>query len=114
MTDAPSTCAYTSAFHRAARIVALACLPLVVSAARATAQACPDPPLVSVSSSVVPADVCVPSGFGGNPIQFFDDFSWRSFVALVWPALDGQRGTPDPAQTASGKGPRVFETYKLS
>lgn len=42
-----------------------------------------------------PADVEIPDGFGGDPVAFFDDFSWRSFVALNWPALDGRRGLPD-------------------
>jgi hypothetical protein len=76
-------------------------------------QGCPAVPPINVGSSAVPADVCIPAGFGGNPIAFFDDFSWRSFVAVVWPALPGQRGAPDPSQTVGGSGPRVFETYKM-
>src|SRR5207244_3966801 len=42
----------------------------------------------------------------------FDDYSWRAFIALVWPALKDQRGTPDPMAKVGGPGPRVFETYK--
>lgn len=75
---------------------------------------CANPPSVVTTSPQVPADVCIPNGFPGNPIQFFDDFSWRSFIALVWPAQQGQRGTPDTGQTVNGTGPRVFETYKSS
>ncbi len=86
---------------------------LALSVTKASAQSCPNPPPVNVTSSTVPSDVCIPSGFSGNPIQFFDDFSWRSFVALVWPALTGQRGTPDTTKTVGGPGPRVFETYKM-
>jgi hypothetical protein len=74
--------------------------------------ACPNPPVPSVSSSAVPADVCVPANLPGNPIAFFDDYSWKAFIALVWPALAGQRGTPDPNAKAGGSGPLVFETYK--
>ncbi|HEV3073958.1 MAG TPA: hypothetical protein VHB47_06015, partial [Thermoanaerobaculia bacterium] len=58
---------------------------------------CPNPPPVTLSPTI-PTEVCIPTGFPGNPIAFFDDFSWRSFVAVVWPALNGQRGVPDPAQ----------------
>ncbi len=54
----------------------------------------------------------IPDGFQGNPIAFFDDYSWRAFMALVWPALKDQRGMPDPDATVGGPGPRVFETYK--
>jgi len=78
----------------------------------ARAQSCPATPVTDISSSAPPNDVCVPAGFGGNPIAYFDDFSWRSFVALVWPAKTGQRGDPDTAQQVGGAGPRVFETYK--
>jgi hypothetical protein len=56
--------------------------------------------------------VCVPSGFGGNPIAFFDDYSSKSFIAMVWPVSSGQRGTPDTTKTVGSPGPRVFETYK--
>lgn len=79
----------------------------------AVAQDCPSSPPVTLSATV-PADVCIPSGFSGNPIQFFDDFSWRSFVALVWPAMQGQRGVPNPALSVGTSGqPLVFETYKM-
>jgi hypothetical protein len=72
------------------------------------------PPQPNISSSQPPADVEIPPNFPptANPIDFFDDFSWRTFVAMVWPALDGQRGTPDPAKKVGGLGPRVFETFK--
>lgn len=75
---------------------------------------CPNPPVVSISSSSMPTDVCIPLNFPStaNPIDFFDDFSWKSFVALVWPAQNGNSGRPDLQQEVDGKGPRVFETYK--
>jgi hypothetical protein len=59
---------------------------------------------------------------GGLPIDYFDSYSWRTFIALVWPAMGGQRGVPDPTQpitpiTAAQPNsatyrPLVFETYK--
>src|SRR4051794_5993287 len=44
----------------------------------------------------------------------FDNFSWRAFIALNWPALSGaaNRGQPDTAKKLSDPGPRVWETYK--
>jgi len=62
----------------------------------------PPPPVVT--SSTPPSDVEIPEGFRGNPIAFFDDFSWKTFIALVWPALEGERGVPDPKQTVDGSG----------
>jgi hypothetical protein len=85
---------------------------VIVTQQTAAAQPCPNPPPVVINSSKPPTDVCLPPNVPGVPFQFFDDFSWRSFVALVWPALNGQRGTPDPNKTVGGTGPRVFETYK--
>jgi hypothetical protein len=74
---------------------------------------CPNPPVVSIDSSNVPNDVCVPDNFTGNPIQFFDDFSWKSFIAMVWPALSGQRGTPDPSRKVGDTSVAlVFQTLK--
>lgn len=77
----------------------------------------PNPrPTPVINSPQVPSDVAIPDDFPGdqNPIAFFDDFSWRSFIALVWPALKDQRGKPDtnPKTTVGSPGPRVFETYK--
>ncbi|WLB67140.1 hypothetical protein QIH96_18930 [Bradyrhizobium japonicum] len=50
----------------------------------------------------------------GNPFPRFDNFSWRAFVALNWPALDGasNRGQPDRTKKLGDAGPRVWETYK--
>jgi hypothetical protein len=86
---------------------------LAPSQAGAQAQ-CPNPPPVTLSPQV-PTDVCIPSDFPPNVsgIAFFDDFSWRSFVAMVWPALQGQRGAADPSQKVGATaGPLVFETFK--
>lgn len=70
------------------------------------------PPPPNISSPEPPKDVEIPQDFQGNPIDFFDDFSWRMFVAMVWPTLDGQRGTPDPTKAVGEPGSRVFETFK--
>lgn len=78
--------------------------------ATATKEKMPIPPVVI--SPDIPVDVSIPTGSTGNPIAFFDDFSWRSFIALAWPARNGQRGEPDRLKALEAAGPRVFETYK--
>lgn len=86
-----------------------------------TTQPCPVPPLVTppspnlaaASATLVPADACVPASISSVPFQYFDDFSWRAFIALVWPARAGARGAPDPNQKLGAANvPLVFETYK--
>jgi hypothetical protein len=78
----------------------------------AQAPPCPNPPPVTISPNP-PSDVCIPAGFTDNPIPFFDDFSWRSFIAMVWPVLQGMRGVPDTSQSIGPvSGPLVFETLK--
>lgn len=61
-----------------------------------------------------PADVAIPAGFSGNPIDYFDDFSWRAFMAVVWPSLKDDPGAPDPAADLDGPGVKVFETYRTN
>ena len=90
----------------------LICTHSATTASRMPPAPCPNPPDVVINSPQVPTDVFIPDDFNGNPINFFDDYSWRSFIALVWPAQPGQRGVPDTSKTINGDGPRVFETYK--
>ena len=75
--------------------------------------ACPAKPTAALSPRP-PADVCIPDGFTDVPMEYFDDYSWRAFVALVWPAAAGHRGVPDAAKNVTAAGPRVFETYKAT
>src|SRR5215472_15119298 len=75
------------------------------------AATCPNPPRAAISSRM-PADVCIPDPFTGFSINFFDDYSWHAFNALVWPAAQGHRGTADAARTLGATGARVFETFK--
>jgi hypothetical protein len=56
----------------------------------------------------------VPDGIG-SPFPRFDDFSWRAFIALNWPAMPGaaNRGQPDRTKKFSDLGPpRVWESWK--
>jgi hypothetical protein len=71
-------------------------------------------PTPVIDSPKIPDDVSIPPTFPPtqNPIPFFDDYSWRAFIAVVWPGLVNRQGIPDPMQTIDGTGPRVFETYK--
>ena len=74
------------------------------------ASQCPNPPLVVLSSDI-PNDVCVPDGIFNNT-GFFNDYSWKIFIALTWPAKDGQRGVADASKAFNAPGPKVFQTYK--
>ena len=49
-----------------------------------------------------------------DPFPAFDNFAWRAFVALAWPALTdpAHRGEPDRTKTLGDPGPRVWETFK--
>lgn len=49
-----------------------------------------------------------------DPFPEFDNFAWRAFIALNWPALTdpAHRGVPDRLKALGDKGPRVWETFK--
>ncbi len=51
---------------------------------------------------------------GVDPYPTFDNFAWRAFIALNWPALAAVsgRGEPDRSKTLGDAGPRVWETFK--
>jgi len=51
------------------------------------AQAPPAFPTPTINSPNIPADVADPPS-----ITTFDDYSWRAFLAMVWPVQQGQRG----------------------
>jgi hypothetical protein len=97
---------------------------LLASPASAAAQEvinCPSAPanppirLQPMISSQMYSDVCFFDVFPGSslPILLFDDYAWRSFLALTWPAKQGQRGRPDSSAPLGAKGrPTVFETFK--
>lgn len=84
------------------------------SPVRVSAQTnCPAVPVVTITSSQTPADVCIPQNFQENPIQYFDDYSWRAFISMVWPAANGQRGVADTTKKVGDVAdPLVFETLK--
>jgi len=67
---------------------------------------------VPVVSAELPADVCIPDGFTDVAVDYFDDYSWRTFAGLVWPAAPGRRGVAATDKGVATPGPRVFETYK--
>lgn len=73
---------------------------------------CPREPVANVTSSQLPADVCIPPNFTDVATDYFDDYSWRAFVALVWPAAEGRRGVPDTVRKPGAPGPRTFDTYR--
>jgi hypothetical protein len=48
-----------------------------------------------VVSFAMPSEVDAPVDPDANEIAVFDDYSWRAFIALNWPAKPGIRGVPD-------------------
>lgn len=87
-------------------------LTAIFAALGTAAQDCPQRPVPTIASAEQPADVCIPNGFSDVAIDYFDDYSWRVFVSLVWPASPPKRGVADAARTVGDAGPRVFETFK--
>src|SRR3954452_20799273 len=87
-------------------------LMLAAGTAMAAANNCPERPERSIAYSAMPADVCIPDGFKDVPVLYFDEFSWRQLLAMVWPAAPGKRGIADTTKTAGAPGSRVFETMK--
>ena len=66
----------------------------------------PQPPMevLDGSGSNLPVDV------SSLPLDFFDDYSWRLFVALNWPAKDeAGRGVADATKTVGDSGRRVWK-----
>jgi hypothetical protein len=92
-------------------VFALATLASRGAAHRLDAPPCPARPTPALSSQV-PADVCIPDGFTGIALDYFDDYSWRALAALVWPADPAHRGVAASTRPIAAGGPRVFETYK--
>ncbi len=82
--------------------IALLCTGVGTAAAQApTPQVSPGRP-----------DVTVPDG---DPALYFNDYSWRSFIALNWPVVAGaaHRGEADGAKAfGDASGPRVWMTWK--
>lgn len=95
-------------FFLAAALAAL----FASSLTAAPLKVCPAEVVQDASSPEPLSDVCIPDGFTDIPMDYFDDFSWREFVAMIWPATPGQRGVADKTKTAAAPGPRVFETFK--
>jgi hypothetical protein len=83
-----------------------------VRVTQAAQEPCPTRPVAGVTSPDVPLDTCIPNGFTDVAIDYFDDYSWKLFVGMLWPAAEDRRGVADPAKGLGDGGPRVFETYK--
>jgi hypothetical protein len=90
----------------------------------AAAETCPAlavAPPVELCESLTALDPTMPTDVAVSPDELpvdhaqrmFDCLSWRTFVALNWPAMKGCRGVPDGAeQFGKGDGARVWETFK--
>src|ERR1043166_2434577 len=98
--------------RRSSVICVAALSAATIASAAAAGNACAERPVRSITSSAMPADVCIPDGFIDVPVNYFDDFAWRAFLAMVWPAAPGRRGVADAKQLVGAGGTRVFETMK--
>ena len=79
----------TPARHRAWPVLAIATL---IAAGGAAAQTTPPAPVLSGNLPVAIPAHSTQTPEAARP--FFDTFSWQSFVALMWPVTQGQRGVP--------------------
>jgi hypothetical protein len=102
-------------------VAALALLPLVVPVALlpvfpAAAQVQKEPRVGYNAALVAPDRIAEIPNVTPEEDKFpeLDNFAWRAFVALNWPALTdpAQRGTPDRTKKPGDPGPRVWETFK--
>jgi hypothetical protein len=95
----------------ASKITAVLCL---VSANFAGGEDLPRPnPAIGFE---MPREVDAPVDSDLNEIAVFDDYSWRAFIALNWPAKPGLRGVPDGTKRIGDlsdfDGKVVWQTWK--
>ncbi len=86
----------------------------LLSAILAVGEDLPHP--APVLSFTMPHEVDAPVDPDVNEIAVFDDYSWRAFISLNWPAKPGIRGAPDQTKKIGdlsnpGTGV-VWETWK--
>lgn len=70
---------------------------------------------VTSLSYVRPPDVAEdPASLGSEEEanRMFNCYGWETFIAMFWPALQGERGVPDNTKSITDPGPTVWETYK--
>jgi hypothetical protein len=89
-----------------ARALAIAAACAFVAPASALAE--------DVEPKIVPDAIQDVASTKPDPFPAFDNFGWRAFIALAWPAMGdpAHRGQPDRAKSLGDPGPRVWETFK--
>lgn len=98
--------------HRVIMVVAVAGLGIAVGGAGPPPAAVPTPPS-SLTSDLPPDPSFDEKGLADEDRPFFNDFSWRLFVALSWPADPDRRGVPHPTKKFGDlSGPVVWESWK--
>ncbi len=109
------------AWPNAPLVIILAWLAFSPQLCRDACAQAPVPVTMATIASTAPAEIVdgsgadLPVNAGIFPITFFDDFSWRWFVALNWPATGTVRGQADANKMVGDlSGPRVWETWKSS
>ena len=107
----PAVTASLRAIAGIAALLAFAIFTRSAASFQAPQAVCPAVPTPTIAPQA-PSDVCIPDGFKDIAVEYFDDFSWRTFVALVWPAASTGRGVPDSGRRVSDTGLRTFETFK--
>jgi hypothetical protein len=72
--------------------------------------------LNKVEARISNKDAILPSDIIGNAQPVADTFSWKTFIAMNWPANNNQCGpdTTNGTTILTGKGPVVWETYLSS
>ncbi len=66
-------------------------------------------------SAAAPQTSCPPTAAvpaAGASQQAFDQYSWKMFINLNWPAQAGQRGVADCSKPLGSPGDTVWQTYK--
>ena len=104
----------------ATAIVLLASMRHDQTAAQAPVSAAGQPVPVAQPSGILPVVVNIPGSVQSpeDARPFFDDFSWRSMIALSWPADPARRGVPKSPGTpgvflkAGSSYPAVWGSYR--
>ncbi|WP_419794922.1 hypothetical protein MYA83_10375 [Pseudomonas palleroniana] len=87
----------------------LSVMLLGLASLSAQAREAPQPSAQATQLNCRPPTSAPAADAGQGP---FDNYSWQLFIALNWPAQNGQRGQPDCSKTPGAAGYTVWQTYK--